>query len=241
MKIKKVIGIIVAANFVAGIGAFAQDADKSEAGQSGQAETLDSSVQTPPTLPAIEDPAGAATETFDKKEFLKEAAQSGVAEVNMAQIGTQKAQDPALKEVAQKLVTDHSQLNDQLKELAQKEGVTLSTEVDSKHQKMIDHLSGLSGSEFDKAFASHMAQGHKKSIAKYKKAAANTEDTEVSDLAKAALPKLQEHLAMIQKCAPDATAGTSIDEAAGADKKSDKHKDDTDNSRPDYQSPSDPK
>lgn len=225
MKNKKLIGFIVAASLVAGTTAtFAQD--NQPAGPSSPPAQEPPSQSEPdtsaqPASPEINEPAGAEKGTFDKETFIKETAQSGVAEVNMAQVGTQKAQDPALKEAAQQLVTDHSKLNDQLKELAQKKGITLSTEVDSKHQRMIDHLSGLSGAEFDKAFAQHMAQGHKKSIAKFKKAAANTEDTEISQFAKGALPTLEGHLTLIQKWAPDATAGTAIEEPAGAEKKSD--------------------
>lgn len=251
MKNKKIIGIIIAANFAVGIAAFAQDAAQPDATKSdinqpataqpdaAQPSSPDSSIQSPPALPGANEPAGAATKTFDKEMFLKDCAKNGMAEVNMSQIGTQKAQDPALKEVAQKLVTDHSKLNDEVKELAKEKDITLSTEMDPKHQKMMDHLSGLSGAEFDKAFATHMVQGHKKSIAKFKQAAANTEDTEISEFAKKTLPTLQEHLTAIQKWAPDATAdtGASVDEPAGAEK--DELKDDSKNSAPDYKSPSD--
>jgi putative membrane protein len=202
MKKGKIIGIIVAASLAVGMTTtFAQDQPQQDSEKRG--------------AQILNEPAGAATETIDKEKFLKEAAQSGVAEVNMAKLGTQKAQDPAVKEFAQKLVDDHSKLNDQLKECASKKGITLSTQVDSKHQQMIDHLSGLSGAEFDKAFATHMVQGHKKGIAKYKKAAESS-DTEIRDLAKKALPTLQEHLKTAQQWAPEAAASGIIEEPAGA-------------------------
>jgi putative membrane protein len=221
MKKRKLIGIIVAASLVVGINAaFAKQNQPADANIPSSQNQQDTQIQ-PPAPPSLNEPAGASAAAWDKEKFLKEAAQSGVAEVNMAQLGTTKAQDPGLKEVAQRLVTDHSKLNDQIKELAQKKGITLSTEIDPKHQKMIDHLSGLSGSEFDKAFASHMVQGHKKSIAKFKQAAAQTEDTEIRDLAKNTLPTLQEHLTQIQKYAPEGVAGAAVEEPAGAEKKSD--------------------
>lgn len=232
----KIIGAIIAATMTIGAStSFAEPDPNSPAGQdlqSGQS-SQDQSVVSPAPGEELEDPAGASSRAFDKDMFLKETAKSGMAEVNMAQLGTQKGQDPELKEVAQKLVTDHSKLNDQIKELAEKKGVTLSTSIDPKHQKMIDHLSGLSGAEFDKAFASHMVQGHKKSIARFKKAAANTEDTEISELAKTTLPTLQEHLLKVQKFAPGETAGAEVDEAAGAQSE----KDDSGTVSPDSTSP----
>lgn len=237
MKHKKIVRILIAANFAMGLTAFAQDdASRNDATQSDV--NPPAAVQPVPALPEVNEPAGADSKTyekdaFDRETFLKETAKSGMAELNMAQIGTQKAQDPELKTVAQKLVTDHSKLNDQIKELAQSKNVTLETEIDSKHQRKIDHLSSLSGSEFDKAFVTHMVQGHKKSIAKFKQAAANTEDTEISELAKKTLPTLKEHLTAVQKWAPDTTASGAIEEPAGAEKNSD----DANKSGQQYQSP----
>ena len=128
---------------------------------------------------------------------------------------------PKLYAFAKYTSPDHSKLNDQLKELAAKKGIALSTEADPKHQKMIDHLSGLSGAEFDKAFAMQVVRDHKKEIAMYKKAASNTEDTELSDYAKNALPTLQEHLRTVQQWAPEASAGGALEEPSGAEKKVD--------------------
>jgi putative membrane protein len=135
-------------------------------------------------------------------------------------LATQKAQDPQIKEFAQKLVTDHSKVGDELKQLAEKEGITLSTEVEPKKQKMMDHLSGLSGAEFDKAFTSHMARDHKKDVAMFKKAA-SSDDAAIREFAKNTLPTLQEHLRTVQQWAPEAAAGTELQEPAGAEKKSD--------------------
>lgn len=239
MKNKKIIGVVVAASLVGLSASFAKQTDtqttqpgspRAQEQQSGQSSQIQ-----PPSPGAIQDSAaGASTANWNKETFIKEVAQNGVAEVNMAQIGTTKAQDPGLKEVAQRLVTDHSKLNDQIKELASKKGITLSTEINQKHQKMIDHLSGLSGAEFDKAFAMHMVQGHKKSIAKFKQAAAQTEDTDVQELAKNTLPTLQEHLTLVQKYAPETSAGAAVEEPAGA-QKSDQQKQDSssqDSSKP---------
>lgn len=175
----------------------------------------------------ISEPAGAVTGTFDKEMFLQEVGKNGVAEVNMAQLGTQKAQDPQLKDVSMKLVRDHSKLDEQVKELAEKKGVSLSTEIDSKHQGMIDHISGLSGEEFDKAYAMHMVQGHKKSIAKFEQAA-RSDDSDISRFAKSTLPTLRKHLAMVQKWAPDSSASSSVNEPSGTEKKS-YRKNDSDN------------
>ena len=223
MKKKQIIGIMAAVSLVGWSTAFAEPTDATSATtpagtprgleQRGIDATATQDRSAAGTI--SRETAGAEAKSFNKEAFLKEVGQNGIAEVNMAQVGATKAQDPGLKEVSQRLVTDHSKLNEQVKELAQKEGVTLSTEVDAKHQKMIDHLSGLSGAEFDKAYAMHMEQGHKKSIAKFKQAS-TCDDAEVSQFAKSTLPTLQEHLALIQKHTTQSNAGAAVNEPAGA-------------------------
>ncbi|MEO7297312.1 MAG: DUF4142 domain-containing protein [Verrucomicrobiota bacterium] len=173
------------------------------------------STQDQTSATTIKEAAGAHTKPFDKEHFIKDAAQGGVAEVNMGELGTQKGQDPAVKELAQRLVADHSKANAELKEIAQKCGIALSAEVDAKQQKMMDHLNSLSGAEFDKAFAMHMVKDHKKDIAKFEKAAAS-KDADVAAFAKATLPTLKEHLQMAEKISPEQSAGVTVDEPAGA-------------------------
>lgn len=235
MKNKKFVGFIVAASLAVGTTAtFAQNqsADQpaqdqqsqagqapSQAGQdqqSGQSQIQKDTQAQPGAV--LDEPAGASN--FDKEKFIKETAEGNTAEINVAQLATQKAQDPQIKEFAQKLVTDHSKVGDELKQLAQKEGITLSTEVEPKKQKVMDHLSGLSGAEFDKAFTSHMARDHQKDVAMFKKAA-SSDDAAIREFAQNTLPTLQEHLRTVQQWAPEAAAGTELQEPAGAEKKPD--------------------
>ena len=260
MKNKKIIGVIVAANLAVGMSAaFAKEPDQdaqpgsprtqerqSEAGRDPSSPALPTAPALPSTPGAITDPAGADSASFDKEKFLKDAAQGGMMEINLGKLGTQKGQDPAVKEFAQKLVTDHSKALDELKMIAEKKGITLPTEMAPKHQKMVDHLSSLSGAEFDKAFALHMVKDHKKDIAAFQKASRNHEDAEVSEFATKTLPTLQEHLRIAQQWVPQTNAGTSVEEPAGAEVKqkddSSQPKDDLNpskDSKPDYKAPDD--
>lgn len=221
MKNRKIIGAIIAAGLTVGSVAFAEEKEEgSPRAQEQQSSDLKAeqtpSTQVSPPVPG-EVKEAAEAQSFDKTEFIKEVAKDGMMEVNLGQIATQKGQDPQVKELGQRLVTDHSKAIEQLKELAQKKGITLATEIEPKQQKMIDHLSGLSGAEFDKAFAMHAVKDHKKCIAHFQKAA-TSDDSDISQFATATLPTLKEHLKMAQMIAPDATVETKIDEAAGADK-----------------------
>ncbi len=114
MKNKKIFTVIVAGGLVFGIStAFAakQPSDQSGQDPSTQSSQEKSTQVTPPSTGGLNEPSGAAAAApFDKEKFVKESAQGALAEVNVGQLATQKAQDPAIKEFAQKLVTDHSGL-----------------------------------------------------------------------------------------------------------------------------------
>src|ERR1051325_8197765 len=66
------------------------------------------------------------------QSFLKEAAQGGAMEVTLGQMAAEKAQNEAVKNVGQRMVKDHGQANEELKNLAKSEGVTVPSEMGSE-------------------------------------------------------------------------------------------------------------
>src|SRR3954453_6181141 len=70
------------------------------------------------------------------RKFMDTAAQGGMAEVELGQLAQQNAQSQQVKDFGQRMVTDHSKANDQLKQLAAQKGVSLPTSLDSKDQAM---------------------------------------------------------------------------------------------------------
>src|SRR5437588_6359038 len=62
------------------------------------------------------------------KQFLKEAADGGLAEVELGQLASSKASSDEVKKFGQRMVEDHGKANDQLKQLAQSKNVDLPNE-----------------------------------------------------------------------------------------------------------------
>ena len=60
-------------------------------------------------------------------DFMIQAAQSGLAEVEISRIAQSNGQDAAVTNFAQMMVTDHTKANDELKSLASKKSVSLPT------------------------------------------------------------------------------------------------------------------
>ncbi|MBE9168502.1 DUF4142 domain-containing protein [Pleurocapsales cyanobacterium LEGE 06147] len=52
------------------------------------------------------------------REFVIEAAQGGIAEVQLGQLASQQASNNAVRQFGQRMVTDHTQTNNQLEQIA---------------------------------------------------------------------------------------------------------------------------
>lgn len=129
------------------------------------------------------------------QNFLKQAIQSDLAEVQMGQLAQQNGQDSDVKQFGQMLQQDHGQHLQQAQQMAQQNGMTPPKEPSTASKKMHDRLK-MSSSQFDKAFAKDMVSDHKKDIAKYQKAAKG--NGPLVQFAQQTLPVLQKHLQTAQ-------------------------------------------
>jgi putative membrane protein len=130
--------------------------------------------------------------------FLTEAAQGGMAEVELGKLASTKATNPDVKKFAQQMITDHSKANNELKELAAKKNFSVPTELSPKHKSLMDKLNGLSGADFDKAYVDAMVDDHKEDVEAFKDQSEDGKDADVKAWAGKTLPTLQMHLDMIK-------------------------------------------
>jgi putative membrane protein len=145
------------------------------------------SPRTPGALP-MKDP-----------EFVKKAAQSGLAEVELGQLATQKATNPEVKQFAQRMVDDHTKANEQLKQVAQQEQIKVPDTVDAKDKAKKDKLEKLSGAKFDRAYMADMVKDHKKDVSDFRSESKNAKSPAVKNFAAQTLPTLEDHLKQAQQ------------------------------------------
>lgn len=150
--------------------------------------------------------AGAAS---PDAKFAMDAAKGGLMEVAMGKVAADHATNPDVKAFGQRMVTDHSKANDELKAIASQKGLTLPAKLDAADQAKIDRMSKMSGAAFDKAYMDDMVQDHKKDVAEFRKEASGGKDADIKGFAGKTLPTLEEHLKMAQDAHAKVAAGKS--------------------------------
>jgi len=132
----------------------------------------------------------------EDKEFLKNASELGVTEVELGKIATAKATLPELKALGAKLVADHSEGNAELTQLAAAKAVELKMEPTANQKQMLASFHAKSGAEFDKELMEHIMKDHEKGIRMLTHAAETADDPEIRAFAAKQIPIMQEHHAM---------------------------------------------
>ena len=134
--------------------------------------------------------------------FLKKAAAGGLAEVELGQLAQQKASSEEVKKFGERMVTDHTKANDELKAVAQKENVELPQEPSAKDKATKAKLEKLSGAQFDQAYMKDMVKDHRTDVSEFEHESNSAKDPAVKSFATQTLPVLKEHLREAEKLSP---------------------------------------
>ena len=148
-------------------------------------------------LPILEAHLAVAEEInalLDPSFFLTKSYEDGLFEIQLAQLALQKATDSSVRGFAQRMVDDHTQLNNQISTLAQQRNLTLATDLPADKQQEISDLSALSGADFDKAYMDKNVVGHALDVRLARQQSEEGTDGDVQSLAGQALPTLTQHL-----------------------------------------------
>ena len=130
------------------------------------------------------------------KTFLKEAAQSNLAEMKYAPLVYKMAQKTETKQFAQRMVRDHGQAQQSLKFLAAMKGFHLPTGPEASEKAVLRRLSRERKGNFDAAYKHEMMRDHAGDIADTRREISLGRDKDVKAYAAKMLPLLQGHLKM---------------------------------------------
>src|SRR5437773_4354199 len=132
------------------------------------------------------------------RKFVMEAARGGLAEVELGKLAAEKGSADAVKQFGKRMADDHAKAAAELKDFADKKGMTLPADLDPKHKQLRDRLAKLTGADFDRAYANEMVKDHKKDVADFKREAKGAKDPDLKAWAGKTLPTLEDHLKAAQ-------------------------------------------
>lgn len=131
------------------------------------------------------------------KQFMIQAAQGGMAEVQLGQLAVQRASSDSVKQYAQRMVDEHTRVNDQLMQLAAQKGVNLPKDVNSQQKALRTRLGQLQGKSFDPAYMRQAGvTAHKQQAAIFQREINQGQDPDVKNFASSVLPAVNDHLQM---------------------------------------------
>lgn len=136
------------------------------------------------------------------KKFVKEAAEGSNAEIALGKLAQEKGNSADVKQFGERMVTDHTKLNEQMQPVAQQMGITVSPDqIPAKDKALEAKLQALSGDAFDKAYIRAMVKDHSQDVKQFQHEAASAKDPALKQAVEQGLPVIQEHLQIAQQMA----------------------------------------
>ena len=136
------------------------------------------------------------------RQFVRAAAEGNIADMKISTLATQKG-SPTVKDLAQKMVDDHTMMDRDLGNVADSMGVMLPNKMGKDQQKEYEKLDGLSGNEFDTEYLTYMLKAHFENLHSYHMEASVAAEPELGAEVVKSMGMMHEHLGLIVKVAKE--------------------------------------
>ena len=135
----------------------------------------------------------------DSNQFLATAYEDGLAEIQLSQLALQRSTNGEVRKFAQRLLDQHTTMNNAITQLAQQKNIALPTTLPASLQAQVTQLSALPAEQFDRAYTQLNVTAHETDIAAARLQARQGTDEDVREFAKISLPILKVHLAAAEE------------------------------------------
>jgi putative membrane protein len=159
-----------------------------------------------PQNPTTQDSTGAPGMTgqmMRDKLFLRTAIEGGLLQIKLGQLAAQKGSTADVKELGQKMATDHAEINADLGTIADTDGVMAPKKVSKDGQAAFEKLNALSGTSFDTAYITLMVNDHHQDLRDFRQEFISATDPTLKDAVLKSAKVIREHMTMIDKMATD--------------------------------------
>lgn len=141
-------------------------------------------------LPA---PAALAAPSAQDAAYLRAAHQTNLAEITGGRIAEQKSTTPAVRDLAARLIADHTRMDVAVRDAAAALAVDLPAAPTPEQQALADRYRAAAPAGFDRLYLATQLDGHAKSLARTQAEIANGSDPRAKQVAAAAAPVIEAH------------------------------------------------
>ena len=134
-----------------------------------------------------------AGKTKRDAEFIYDIVSTNYAEIKMAELANQKSLSQEVKQIGQRLITDHSASLNELKTLAQAKAIAVPVGESDAARRKLENMAEESGGDFDEEWSTEMVDLHDKNIEKFEDRLEDTEDADLKGFINKTLPILKDH------------------------------------------------
>ncbi|MEV0807378.1 DUF4142 domain-containing protein [Micromonospora sp. NPDC050200] len=135
----------------------------------------------------------AAQPSAQDTQYLQAMHQTNLFEIRAGDLAQSKGQNQEVKRLGEMFKTDHTQLDQSVQQTASQLGVQLPGEPTADQQRVLDHLNGLSGAEFDRQWVIDQLAAQLQAIQATQTEISQGQEQSVIQLAQTVLPVLQAH------------------------------------------------
>jgi putative membrane protein len=133
------------------------------------------------------------------QEFLTVIRFANLWEMPMGKLATERGTTKEVKTAGQTMLTDHTNLNVVVEQLARKFGVQLPDKPKSSHQGWMAEISSKTGVDFDKTFATRLRAAHGTVFGLIAEVRAGTHNPVILDFATQANNIVMKHMTLLEK------------------------------------------
>ncbi|PKP47236.1 MAG: DUF305 domain-containing protein [Bacteroidetes bacterium HGW-Bacteroidetes-11] len=137
-------------------------------------------------------------ENDNDTQFLMDAAEMQLEEINLGKLAQQKGTSPQVKELGKIMEDDHTKALNELKALAQSKSVTIPTSITNDSKDVYEKLADKTGNDFDEAYSDLMVEHHEDAIDLFEKGSTDSKDAEIRAWASQKLAGLRTHLVKVE-------------------------------------------
>jgi putative membrane protein len=152
----------------------------------------------------------AKEEKCDNASFVKKASCGNLSEIKMAKIAEKHASNSEVKAFAEKMVTEHTAAQEELKEACKTSKTECPDQMTKEGKEACEKCQKLTGEKnFDAVYISTQIECHEKALSLYEKGAKECECEKLKAYAEKHIPTIREHLAIAKKIKNDLDGKTS--------------------------------